>query len=184
MPHPSSHSIDAVVYDYLVTPVARRLCGHVHPNTITFIALLFVAVLGWALCSPSVGVGGVVVLFLVRYYMDCLDGEVARECRQQSDFGALFDVVSDAIATCVLNLIVIVTCLRRGGGPLRIGLVALLLLPMIAHSLEIAKEVRGRRSTQPNYGMSPIEQTMHNNVTVLAIAWAVVLKLAMSSGRW
>ncbi|GAA4373708.1 CDP-alcohol phosphatidyltransferase family protein [Paeniglutamicibacter cryotolerans] len=83
------------VIDPLAVPTARWLSrfGWVTPNRIT--AVSGITGLGAALClfTGLLPLGG--ALFLIRFFIDCLDGKVARAQGTSSERGAALDLVMD-----------------------------------------------------------------------------------------
>lgn len=83
--------------DPLADPLARALAPvrWVTPNRVT--AFAFACALGAAACFllGELRWGG--LLFLVRYFADCLDGKLARLRGTSSPFGALADIAADVL---------------------------------------------------------------------------------------
>ena len=182
MPYPSSQrSTDYYVYRYAATPLAKRLCGVVHPNVVTLAGLLLIVPIAWALVSQHVGVAAFALLVCFRFYLDCLDGEVARHCQQQSALGATLDVLTDTILFLVLNSIVLYHMLRTNAPPLtlpRMALAAVLVAVVVAHLHHTARELLNERS-RTRYFTSPLEQAAHDNGMLCMLVFAVVIKYVM-----
>jgi phosphatidylglycerophosphate synthase len=89
------------VIDPLADPLASRLARHrvVTPNRVTLLAGLLG--LGAITCFATghLRTGG--VLFLLRFFADCVDGKVARAQGTGSSRGALLDVGTDVV--CVVG---------------------------------------------------------------------------------
>jgi hypothetical protein len=81
--------------DPLATPLAAWLAKsrHVTPNRVTSVAILL------AIGSAACFVGGLFplggLLFLLRFFVDCLDGKVARAQGTSSARGATLDIAAD-----------------------------------------------------------------------------------------
>ena len=103
MPRPNG-GLDAIIYTLLVEPVSERLCG-VSPNAVTLVGLLtsFVALYHAIYYDRQYVVG--TLLFLFRFYCDCLDGSIARHCGTGSKLGSILDHACDIIWT-VLGCVV------------------------------------------------------------------------------
>lgn len=86
-----------LVIDPLAAPVVRRLVRHawVTPNRVTAVAgvLGIAAVLAFATGRFALGA----VLFELRFFVDCLDGKIARLRNLRSALGAQLDRISDGI---------------------------------------------------------------------------------------
>jgi phosphatidylglycerophosphate synthase len=78
---------------------------HIHPNTITSIALVM------SLAIPFLHIHGyysIVIIFIItRQLCDVLDGPVARECKQTSTIGGLLDTIADYIFGGALVFVVL-----------------------------------------------------------------------------
>ncbi|WP_110206237.1 CDP-alcohol phosphatidyltransferase family protein [Nocardioides daejeonensis] len=114
--------------DPLARPLAHRLAPlpGVTPNRIT--AMAFGLALGAAACfaTGSYRWGG--LLFLARYFFDCVDGMVAREQGTGSARGAALDISADVVGTHVVAALLTWRLLTDGHlapGP-ALGLLALL----------------------------------------------------------
>lgn len=85
------------VVDPLGVPLSRRLARvpAVTPNRLTALALALG--IGAAACFATGRLRAGGVLFLLRYFVDCLDGTVARLQGSCSVRGAYFDVCADVI---------------------------------------------------------------------------------------
>ncbi|WP_181411111.1 CDP-alcohol phosphatidyltransferase family protein [Nocardioides humi] len=83
--------------DPLADPLARALArlAWVTPNRVTVVSgLLGVAAAG-CLATGRLRLGG--ILFLLRFFADCVDGKVARLQGSGSHRGALLDVATDVV---------------------------------------------------------------------------------------
>ncbi|QYJ04202.1 CDP-alcohol phosphatidyltransferase family protein [Nocardioides panacisoli] len=83
--------------DPLGQPLARRLAGMgaVTPNRLTAVALTLGVAAAACFATGRLRTGG--VLFLLRFFVDCLDGAVARLQGTCSTRGAFFDLGADVI---------------------------------------------------------------------------------------
>ena len=99
--------------DPLATPLAAWLAKsrHVTPNRVTGVAILLA--LGSAACFVAglFQLGG--VLFLLRFFVDCLDGKVARAQGTSSTRGAVLDLAADVGGIALVVTALSWTLLRR-----------------------------------------------------------------------
>lgn len=91
-----------LVIDPIAVPVARFLAAYrgVTPNRVTLVAGALGVGAAACFASGLLRIGG--ALFLLRYFVDCLDGKIARLQRTTSQRGAALDQIVD-IAGIVLN---------------------------------------------------------------------------------
>lgn len=103
--------------DPLATPLAAHLARsrHVTPNRVTGVAIL--CAVGSAACfaTGQLRVGG--VLFLLRFFVDCMDGKVARAQGSSSARGAMLDLAADVGGIALVTAALSWTLLRRGDVP-------------------------------------------------------------------
>ena len=99
--------------DPLATPLAAWLAKsrHVTPNRVTGVAILLA--IGSAACFVAglFRLGG--VLFLLRFFVDCLDGKVARAQGSSSTRGAVLDLAADVGGIALVVTALSWTLLRR-----------------------------------------------------------------------
>jgi phosphatidylglycerophosphate synthase len=83
--------------DPLADPLSERLSRHpaVTPNRVTAVALLLGVSAAGCFAVGALRIGG--LLFLLRYFADCVDGTVARLQHTTSERGASFDVGADIL---------------------------------------------------------------------------------------
>ncbi len=100
--------------DPLAMPLARWLARsrHVTPNRVTAVAIA--CAFGAAACfaAGQFRVGG--FLFLLRFFVDCMDGTVARAQGTSSARGALLDIAADVGGIALVTAALSWTLLRRG----------------------------------------------------------------------
>lgn len=77
-----------------------------NPNIITAINLFFITPLIFYNLIYNGNYIILLVLVLIRIYLDILDGNIARKCKMQSRFGAIFDLSGDTILALGLGLII------------------------------------------------------------------------------
>lgn len=95
MPEPySTYSTDRPVY-YVANLFARHML-HVSPDIISIVGLLFMIPI-----LKNLFYGGstieVVVLVIIKQFMDCLDGTVARMHNTGSEYGEVIDMICDVL---------------------------------------------------------------------------------------
>jgi phosphatidylglycerophosphate synthase len=82
----------------------------IHPNILTALSL------GFSAAIPFLHLGrrtwAVIAAIIFRQLLDCLDGEVARQCKKTSILGAWLDLISDSFFFWGLILIVISAFIR------------------------------------------------------------------------
>lgn len=69
------------------------------PNTVTLLRLLLI-ILCFFLIYRGVPVIIPIVLYIINFYLDCVDGTMARKYNQQSKFGQYFDSIVDVFTMC------------------------------------------------------------------------------------
>lgn len=100
MPRPSKGT-DVHIYnslDYIIPTLCRL---HIHPNVITSISVLKNVKLFYVLKNPSQY--SIFILFISHAILDCLDGELARQCNKTSDFGAHLDAFADHMFLAIVT---------------------------------------------------------------------------------
>lgn len=83
--------------DPLADPLARRLARHrvVTPDRVTLVALGLGVAAAACFATGQLLAGG--LLFLVRFFADCLDGKIARLQESASSRGAFLDLAADVL---------------------------------------------------------------------------------------
>lgn len=91
-----------LVVDPVATPVARRLAIYhgVTPNRVTVTAGLIAIAAAACFATGLLRLGG--ALFILRFFVDCLDGKIARAQQTSSQRGAALDLMID-ISGIILN---------------------------------------------------------------------------------
>jgi len=105
LPVPLENPIDNFLYDvsHEVSKVLHKL--GITPNMVTFGGLVF-RMLGLYLLFYYDQIGWFVVLEILGYFSDCLDGYYARSYDMVTDFGDWFDHASDWIFSLSFGVIV------------------------------------------------------------------------------
>ncbi len=81
--------------DRLMTPLAGQIFATIHPNVISFIALVIGLGAAGAILAEMYWLG--LILWILNRIADGLDGVVARVYQKQSDFGGYLDLFLDFI---------------------------------------------------------------------------------------
>jgi phosphatidylglycerophosphate synthase len=102
---------DDVFVRSVLRPAVRGLCAwHVHPNTITSVALALSAAVPVLHFRRSAW--GAIAAMLAHQVLDCLDGEVARRSGKTSKLGGVLDTVSDSVFLLGLIAILVSAVIR------------------------------------------------------------------------
>ena len=106
-----------IAVDPLATPLAARLARsrHVTPNRVTGVAILLAIGSAASFATGMFQLGG--VLFLLRFFVDCLDGKVARAQGSSSTRGAVLDLAADVGGIALVVAALSWTLLRRNDVP-------------------------------------------------------------------
>ena len=97
--------IDLKIYSLgdIILPYLK--CIGFTPNLITFFSLVFGIVAIYYLYKMDNPFFGVIIPFVVSYFLDCWDGCMARKYQMCSKFGDLFDHIKDLIVNVTFFLI-------------------------------------------------------------------------------
>ncbi len=103
-----------VAVDPLADPLARRLVRlpGITPNRVTAVSGALGVAAALCLGTGRLRLGG--VLFLLRFFADCVDGKVARLQGSGSARGALFDVATDVVCVTGAYAALAVWAVREG----------------------------------------------------------------------
>lgn len=89
-----------------VGPMLHETFGVV-PNTVTLAAMVTGCLAAWHIYAGQFALG--VLWLLVSYFLDCVDGNMARRYNLVSDFGDKFDHISDVTKILLVFLAVLYT---------------------------------------------------------------------------
>ena len=93
---------DRYVYKH-INCVIPFFCKHnIHPNIITIFGIFLNIIIYLILKEDNINIFNLSVILIFRFYIDALDGEVARQCNKKSKLGGLLDVHSDMIEMSIL----------------------------------------------------------------------------------
>lgn len=166
--------------DPLADPLARRLAPYrwVTPNRITGLALLLGIAAGACFLTGQLRWGG--ALFLTRFFLDCLDGKVARLQGTASARGALFDIASDIV--CIVLAAATLSWRLVSDGHLAPG-AALALLGLLA-AYDWALEHRKRLAAAAGLGTGGAAHAWQPHVPVLRQWVRLCRRLDMAVAPW
>lgn len=95
-------SLDEYVYMFIRYTIDKlSMCKWLHPNVVTLLGMVLLFPLFHALKNKSTIL--VLLILLVRSYLDNLDGELARKCNKTTKFGGVLDLVNDTIGHALLG---------------------------------------------------------------------------------
>ena len=169
-----TYSIDYYWYQYIINPIANKIC-FISPNTITFIgAVLIIPIIRNLLTNGRLST--FIILMSIRYFLDCLDGAIARKCDKKSEFGAAFDILSDSFLICSLNLIIIYYILRYKTCKSYDNYCTLILLSLLLFTICLFHNLLDstHTSNDPFYGS--IDRFVHDNGVFFFPLYAYLIK--------
>jgi len=107
MPEPlNKYNVNSKISYPLANDIANKMCGKVKPNNITFLCLLLSIYILYNIRYKPCNYKFILGLCVVRAFLDILDGAIARECDEQSEDGAKFDLYCDIFfVTSILILL-------------------------------------------------------------------------------
>ena len=112
MPEPYSiYSTDGIILYPICKYISENFCADIHPNTITIInSMISFAIIYYIYCNNfdiSTNMKYVLImLFILRAFLDALDGTVARMYNKESEFGSMLDTYSDiCFYVCLIAII-------------------------------------------------------------------------------
>ena len=166
--------------DPLATPLAAWLAksSHVTPNRVTAAAIL--CAIGSAACfaTGQLRVGG--ALFLLRFFVDCMDGKVARAQGTSSARGALLDIAADVGGIAVVTAALSWTLLRRDDVHELVPVALLGAMLFYNWALAYRKQLAGALGL----GEGGVDHTRQVNVPVVRHWVAFCRRLNMSPVPW
>jgi phosphatidylglycerophosphate synthase len=172
----SKYSTDYYLYNYLVNPIANKIC-FINPNFITFLSTLLIIPIVQNLVNKG-SIAVFISLMLLRFYLDCLDGSIARECNKKSNFGAIFDVASDGLLFIILNCIIIYNIIYYKNKNIQNILIGILFIYSIFEIIkQVILELINKRSIKDNYIDGPFKIILHDNCLVFIIVYSLFCKL-------
>ena len=119
-----------------------------------------------------------ICLLLLRYFLDCLDGSVARKCKKYSRFGALFDILSDFLVYVILNCIMIYNIVYyRNLNIQNILILILLIFGNISFIYDTIREILNKWSSINAYHTFAVNKFTHDNGILFWILLSLFYKL-------
>jgi phosphatidylglycerophosphate synthase len=152
----------------------------VNPNIITGINLFLITPL---ILYNFIYNGSYIILFgliLIRVYLDILDGHIARRCKLQSRFGAMFDLFGDIFLIFSLSLIVIYYIYYFGHSNYALSMIALLIVIYLYYksSAQMYKEIILLKNNKKNNRlMTTMDTIVADNSIILSFLGIFVIKI-------
>lgn len=107
MPAPiSKYSTDKIIYEYVCNPLAKKLC-FLDPNMISLAGFLLIFPIMYNIFKER-SLKELLTLVILKAFLDCLDGSVARKCNKTSKQGALLDILFDSVSLLLFMSVVII----------------------------------------------------------------------------
>lgn len=98
MPRPPNNSFDGMFVYSTMDGYVHKLCSTgLQPNLVSLIGVPLTFLIYNNMIKKNKWI--VLVLLIIRQYLDCLDGELARKCKKTSNLGAKLDAYVDLIFT-------------------------------------------------------------------------------------
>jgi len=101
MPRPQKNSTDDYLFYSIADKITPKLCGLISPNAITLLGFIptFMLMKNFYYSKGLIDFG---VWMWLYYFLDCLDGQLARDCNQTTIHGAFLDEICDLIKFSLL----------------------------------------------------------------------------------
>ena len=175
MPAPTTIlSSDAVLYDWIYTPLAKHLC-FMDPNHITVACFLMLIPLVYGLLHHWPLWTMILVMF-VRQSLDCLDGSVARACNKTSKVGAILDLSEDIMTFAVLGGLFLWVLWKKSYSTWAIAvLIGLYLYGIYVPATHLYQKMYGRTKD-----FTMIESLLHDNTVLFLTITIIVLHRLMN----
>lgn len=166
--------------DPLATPLAARLARSpaVTPNRVTGVAMALAVASAACFATGLLRLGG--ALFLLRFFVDCLDGKVARAQGSSSVRGAALDLVADVGGIALVVAALSWHLLQRGDIPAAVPLA--LLAAMVFYNWVLA--YRKQLAARLDRGDGGADHTGVPDVPLLGAWVAFCRRMNMSPVPW
>lgn len=166
--------------DPLADPLARRIAVHpsVTPNRITALSLALGLAAAACLAAGWLRPGG--VLFLARFFTDCLDGKVARLQGSSTARGASLDIAADVTGVTLAFAALGWHLQDTGRLPTYVTPALVALLVLYNWALSHRKHLAG----QAGLGSGGAEHAWHPSAPVVRSWVALSRRLGMSAVPW
>lgn len=93
---------DKYIYDNLQCVIPFFCKNNIHPNVITIFGIFLNYIVYIILKEKPINTLIISFILILRYIVDCLDGEVARHCNKKSKLGGFLDLHSDLILISIM----------------------------------------------------------------------------------
>lgn len=166
--------------DPIATPLGRWLAHRrgVTPNRVTAVAMLLAVGSAACFAAGALQVGG--LLFLLRFFVDCLDGNVAREQGSSSARGGALDLAADVGGIALVAASLSHYLVSSGAVPL--GLALALLASMVFYNWALAYRKALARRTYGGDGGA--DHTVVPTTPIVRTWVAFCRRLNMSPVPW
>jgi phosphatidylglycerophosphate synthase len=174
---PLTH-FDDWFFQKAMTPYVRIFCErHIHPNVVTVLGLAITAAIPFL--HHFRYAWGVVAAAVLRQFLDCLDGEIARRCHKLTKLGGVLDSISDGVFYVSLISILVSVFTRD---PQRIFLVScLFFVCLFVIHVSICKGAALIEHSVKTYATPSLYRKsyafMANNSLIFVIVFAIVYRL-------
>ena len=171
----ASTGTDYYLYKYLCKPIAKKIC-FIHPNIITTIGLLLAIPLYFNIVNKGKMLNAILLIIAI-IFMDCLDGSVARSCDTGSDFGALYDILTDAIKVVIIAAGICLYIFKLKKQKLiHIILVIFIILYILLFAKQLYDEIKGNRSKKGEYFYTSYHKFIHDNCMIFNVLAIYIIK--------
>ena len=169
MPRPPDTSTDIVFYRYLDSIVPFFCKNHIHPNVITLVAYPLLFCLYITITKKRV-LASLFLLISIRI-IDCLDGEVARQCDKKTTFGGYLDIITDWFG---LNVVIVAIISSAYPNFLSLKNVLLVVYIVIFIMLMVTTDMENHKFD--NSIADWIEQNSVLNIIILWLFWIILIQ--------
>lgn len=166
--------------DPLADPLAHRISrlAWVTPNRVTGLAFVLSLVSATCFAAGWLRVGGAV--FLVRFFLDCLDGKVARLQGSSSERGAALDIAADVVGISLAYAALAWSLEREGALPASVALGLLASVVVYNWALSHRKHLAERIG----WGTGGSDHEWHTSLPGLSGWVRLCRRLNMSAVPW
>ena len=180
MPAPiGTYNTDRFIYT-LTNLVSPTLC-FVDPNLVSVFSFLMVFPIlhNFHNGRPSYEL---VVLSIIKQFLDCLDGSIARNCNKSTAFGAKLDIVMDILSFLVLSVYVL-WCISKQSSCTSTYLKGIFVLVVSMAFMSSFTKVLFRKLEQErndkdmdDININSMEQLFHDNSVLVFVIGVLIYK--------